>query len=113
MPRLTDTDRERFRHLQKLGLPLNHFFDVGASIGRWSSRMSQDFPHALFNLFEPLIDHSPDYQVKMQTTLRRHPDFKLHKVALGAECKKTVMYLYPAYLVCSTALALGYTPADA
>ncbi|HZR19228.1 MAG TPA: FkbM family methyltransferase [Verrucomicrobiae bacterium] len=113
MPRLTDTDRERFRHLQKLGLELRHFFDVGASIGRWSSRMSQDFPHASFHLFEPLIDHSPDYRVKMQTTLARHPDFRLHKVALGAERKRARMFLYPDNLVGSTALPLDYRPPDA
>jgi FkbM family methyltransferase len=113
MPRLTDTDRERFRHLQKLGLELRSFFDVGASIGRWSSRMSQDFPHATYNLFEPLIDHCPDYRLKMQTTLSRHPEFKLHKVALGPECKKTTMFLYPDNLVGSTALPLDYMPQNA
>jgi len=113
MPRLTDTDRERFRHLQKLGLELAHFFDVGASIGRWSSRVSQDFPHGTFNLFEPLIDHSSEYRRKMATTLSRHPTFRLHKVALGAECKRTSMYLYPENLVGSTALPLEFTPADA
>jgi FkbM family methyltransferase len=110
MPRLTDTDRERFRHLQKLGLDLVHFFDVGASIGRWSSRVSQDFPHGTFNLFEPLIEHSEEYRRKMATTLARHPGFRLHKVALGAECKKTTMFLYPDNLVGSTALPLGVTP---
>src|SRR5215469_9163917 len=113
MPRLTDTDRERFRHLRKLGLELSHFFDVGASNGRWSSRMSQDFPHCTYDLFEPLIDHSEDYRTKMQTTLSRHPSFRLHKVGLGAECKKTSMYLYPDNLVGSTALPLGYKPSDA
>ena len=113
MPRLTDTDRERFRHLRNLGLELEHFFDVGASIGRWSSRVSQDFPHASFNLFEPLIDHSTDYGRKMATTLARHPAFRLHKVALGAECKKTSMFLYPDNLVGSTALPLGATPPGA
>jgi FkbM family methyltransferase len=113
MPRLTDTDRERFRHLNKLGLNLVHFFDVGASIGRWSSRVSCDFPHATFNLFEPLIDHSPSYRQKMDTTLARHPNFRLHKVALGAECKRTWMYLYPDNLVGSTALPLETTPPDA
>ncbi len=113
MPRLTDTDRERFRHLSKLGLSLGHFFDIGASIGRWSSRVSQDFPHASYNLFEPLIDHCPSYREKMQTTLARHPNFRLHKVALGSECKKAWMYVYPDNLVGSTALPLGTTPADA
>jgi hypothetical protein len=28
MSRLTDPDRERFRHLRKLGLFLRHFFDA-------------------------------------------------------------------------------------
>lgn len=113
MPRLTDTDRERFRHLRKLGLRLDHFFDVGASIGRWSSRMSQDFPEAQFDLFEPLIEHSEEYRTRMQTTLRRHPSFRLHKVALGPECKRTWMHLYPNNLVGSTALPLSSTPPDA
>lgn len=113
MPRLTDTDRERFRHLHKLGLELRTFFDVGASIGRWSSRVSQDFPRGAFNLFEPLIDHSAEYRRKMETTLARHPSFRLHKVALGAECKKASMYLYPENLVGSTALPLGATPPEA
>ena len=113
MPRLTDTDRERFCHLRKLGLDLVDFFDVGASIGRWSSRVSQDFPRGTFNLFEPLIDHAEDYKKKMTATLARHPTFRLHKVALGAECKKTHMYLYPQNLVGSTALPLGFTPPEA
>jgi FkbM family methyltransferase len=113
MPRLTDTDRERFRHLKNLGLDLARFFDVGASIGRWSSRVSVDFPHATFNLFEPLIDHAPSYRLKMETTLARHPNFRLHKTALGPECKRTWMYLYPENLVGSTALPLGSTPAGA
>src|ERR1700681_2040637 len=103
MPRLTDTDRERFRHLNKLGLELVHFFDIGASIGRWSSRVSQDFPHATFNLFEPLVDHCDWYRQQMDTTLERHPQFRLHKIALGSECKRTWMYVYPDYLS-STAL---------
>lgn len=113
MPRLTDTDRERFRHLKKLGLDLQRFFDVGASIGRWSSRVSQDFPQGSFHLFEPLIDHCPSYRQKMETTLSRHPNFRLHKVALGAECRQARMYLYPDNLVGSTALPLGRTPPDA
>jgi FkbM family methyltransferase len=113
MPRLTDTDRERFRHLRKLGLEINHFFDIGASIGRWSSRVSQDFPNAKFVLFEPLIEHAAAYRAKMESTLARHPDFQLYKVALGAECKKARMFLYPENLVGSTALPLRHTPADA
>ena len=113
MPRLTDTDRERFRHLQKLGLPLQRFFDIGASNGRWSSRMHRDFPDAQFTLFEPLIDHADWYRLGMKTTLARHPGFQLYKVALGPECRKTKMFLYPGNLVGSTALPLNYEPPDA
>jgi FkbM family methyltransferase len=110
---LTDTDRERLRHLRKLGLDLHHFFDVGASNGRWSARVSQDFPNASFELFEPLIDHAPEYRLKMERTLALHPKFRLHKVALGPQCKPTHMVLYPGNLVGSTALDLGATPPDA
>jgi FkbM family methyltransferase len=111
--RLTDTDRDRLRLLRKLGLPVTRFFDVGASIGRWSSRVSQDFPLASFDLFEPLIDHAPDYRRKMEMTLARHPNFRLHKVALGSECKRTTMFIYPENLVGSTALPLSATPVGA
>jgi FkbM family methyltransferase len=112
-PRLTDTDRARFCHLRELGLNLTHFFDVGASTGRWSSRVSEDFPQSTFNLFEPLVDHAPFYRTEMEMALSQHSNFRLHKVALGAECKRTCMYLYPENVVGSTALPLGATPPNA
>jgi FkbM family methyltransferase len=64
-------------------------------------------------LFEPLIDHSVVYRQKMEMTLSKHPNFRLHKVALGEECKRAPMYLYPENIVGSTALALDATPVDA
>src|SRR5690349_2836871 len=111
--RLTDTDRQQLRHLQKLGLALRHFYDVGASNGLWSSRVSEDFPGATFDLFEPLVDVAPEYQRRMATTLAEHPQFRLHKVALGPQCKTAVMYWYPENAVGSTALELESTPATA
>jgi len=111
--RLTDTDRQHLRQLRKLGLNVRHFFDVGASNGRWSSRISQDFPEATFDLFEPLIDLAPEYRRNMAATLSRHPKFRLHKVALGPECKRGSMFLYPNNLVGSTALALDVLPQGA
>jgi FkbM family methyltransferase len=111
--RLTDTDRQHLRQLRKLGLDLRHFFDVGASNGRWSSRVSQDFPAATFDLFEPLVDFSPEYHRNMATTLSRHPNFRLHPVALGSECKRATMYVYRQNLVGSTALDLERLPPDA
>ena len=111
--RLADLDRFRLRHLRELGLELKHFFDVGASNGCWSSRVSEDFPEATFDLFEPLVDYAPTYREVMADVLRRHPGFRLHKVALGAERKRGRMYAYPANAVGSTTLELGWTPASA
>ena len=105
-----ELDRQRLRLLQKLGIELRHFFDVGASNGCWSSTMSEEFPEATFELFEPLIDHAPAYRKIIEETLARHPRFRLHKVALGNECKRARMYLYPDNLVGSTALELGAAP---
>ena len=107
--RLTDTDRHHLCHLRDLGLKLRHFFDVGASNGNWSRRVSEDFPDAGFELFEPLIDHAPDYREKMEWVLEQHPKFRLHKVALGPESQLATMYLYPNP-VGSTALDLEHRP---
>jgi FkbM family methyltransferase len=105
-----EVDRRRLCLLQKLGIELRHFFDVGASDGCWSSTMSEEFPEATFELFEPLIDHAPAYRKNIEVTLASHPRFRLHKVALGNECKRAKMYLYPDNLVGSTALELGTAP---
>ena len=88
-------------------------FDIGASNGRWSSRMSRDFPTAHFTLFEPLIEYSEGYGLGMKTTLARHPNFQLYKVALGPECRKTRMFFYPDNVVGSTALPLTHQPVGA
>lgn len=110
---LTDTDRHHFRHLRELGLEIRHFFDIGASNGNWSHSVSEDFPEASFELFEPLIDHAPDYRVKMDWVLSQHPGFRLHKVALGPEARRATMFLYPHNLVGSTALPLENLPRGA
>lgn len=100
-----DTDSERLSLCQRLGFTPRSFFDVGASNGCWSARVSKVFPDAAFELFEPLAD-SPPYTERMQIILSKHPRFRLHKFALGAECRKTKMYL-PPNLPGSTALELG------
>ena len=111
--RLTDTDRHHLRHLRKLGLEIRHFFDVGASNGTWSRRVAEDFPDATFDLFEPLIDHAPEYRVKMEWVLSEHPRFRLHKIALGPESGTSTMYMYSENLVGSTALNLDELPKGA
>ena len=111
--RLTDTDRSRLQHLVKLGLDLRAFFDVGASTGGWSERMSEDFPNASFDLFEPLVELAPNYRLGMEAVLALHPGFRVHKFALGPETKRTSMCFYPNNLVGSTALELEALPAGA
>jgi FkbM family methyltransferase len=105
-------DRQRLAFLCQLGVPLRHFFDIGASNGVWSVQVSADFPDATFDLFEPLVDHVPAYREKLEPRLASHPGFRLHKFALGPECQKTQFYLYPTP-VSSTALPLQYVPPDA
>jgi len=95
MPYLASTDRHLLLHLHKLGLNFKHYFDVGASNGVWSNQVSEDFPEATFDLFEPLVEHAPEYWEKLGPRLTQHPNFRLHKVALGAECKRATLYLYP------------------
>ena len=107
-----ETDLKRLAHLKALGFTPRRFFDVGASNGAWSARVSREFPEASFDLFEPLVDHGVGYQERMEATLSQHPLFRLHRVALGAECRKTQMYL-PPDPVGSTALELGaYAPKE-
>lgn len=101
-----DLDRQRLAQLKKLGFSPRRFFDVGASNGCWSARISREFPDATFDLFEPLVDHGVGYRERMEIILSKHPLFRLHRVALGSECRKTRMYL-PPDPVGSTALDLG------
>jgi FkbM family methyltransferase len=111
-PNHAATDRQRLALLSKLGVRLRHFFDIGASNGVWSTQVSADFPEATFDLFEPLVDHVPAYREKLEPRLAGHPGFRLHKLALGAECKKSSFYLYSTP-VSSTGLRLQYVPQDA
>jgi FkbM family methyltransferase len=99
-------DVQRLRYLSSEGVKLNHFFDVGASNGCWSWRLSKAFSGASFDLFEPLIDHAPEYRELMEEMLSFRPRFFLHKVALGHTCKRTKMHM-DQRLVGSTALELG------
>lgn len=111
-PLLTRRDRRGFCQLRNLGVKLDSFFDIGASNGCWSHRVSADFPQARFDLFEPLVDQIPEYRQKLNWCFAQHPGFHLHQVALGAECKTTTMHITPN-AAGSTALDMnGSAPAD-
>jgi FkbM family methyltransferase len=95
-----------------LGVNVNSFFDIGASNGCWSHRVSADFPEARFDLFEPLVEEIPEYRRKLDVYLAEHPGFHLHQIALGAECKIATMHITPN-AVGSTALDMnGWSPAE-
>src|SRR5258705_13943775 len=101
-----DLDRSRLAQLRKIGVDLRRFFDVGGSDGEWNSHISRDFPEATFDVFEPLVDHVPEYREKIKKTLTG-PRFRIHKVALGAESKRTKMCVYPKHPRGSTALEMA------
>jgi FkbM family methyltransferase len=107
-----DLDRRRLAQLRKIGVEMRRFFDVGGSDGAWTWHISQDFPEATFNVFEPLLDHAPAYREELEKTLQGQR-FRVHKVALGAQNKRTKMFMYPGNLRGSTALDLPVTPKEA
>lgn len=107
-----ETDRNRLLLLKELGFEPRSFFDVGASNGCWSKRVGRAFPEATFDLFEPLAEGSEQYRRRLGLLLDKQPRFRLHKLALGAECRKVRMFL-PPNVDGSTALDLGaYAPAE-
>ena len=100
-------DRQRLRHLRSLGWQPSVFFDVGASNGMWSGLVSEDFPEARFELFEPLVDHISAYRPLMESTLAANPRLRLHKCAVGSEVGRAQMQVLPDGFS-STSLNLEY-----
>lgn len=107
----SDLDRQRLRLLRHLGLKIDYFFDIGASNGSWSRMVSEDFPDARFEMFEPLSEHVPDYLEEMATLLTHGPRFRLHKCALGAENRRIQMHIL-SNPYGSTALKMEHYPED-
>jgi FkbM family methyltransferase len=87
-------DCRAFVLLKRLGFDPDGFFDAGASNGCWSNVISKVFPNARFDLFEPLADN-PTYHDILESHMRTHPNFHLHKIALGAESREIVLYSMP------------------
>ena len=87
-------DCRAFVLLKRLGFDPVGFFDAGASDSCWSYVISKVFPNARFDLFEPLADN-PAYHDTLESVMRVHPNFHLHKVALGAESREVVLSSLP------------------
>lgn len=71
------------QRLAALGYTPGCVFDIGAASGWWSSIMSDVFPDANYELFEPLLGNNPLYDGDLATILPTHPRFRAHATALG------------------------------
>lgn len=67
--------------LRSLNYEFGVFFDIGASIGRWSREAQRVFPEARFELFEPLAGKVAE--VDARSVVAEIPGARLHPVALS------------------------------
>jgi len=69
--------------LHRNGHQLNVFYDVGASIGRWSCEAQKVYPDARYELFEPLAGRYAELDQAAQYDKLRN--YSLHRVGLSNE----------------------------
>lgn len=89
-----ELDVEVLLQLKRLGYQPRVIFDVGASNGFWSYQAHSAFSDAEYHLFEPLVDHVPEYKRLMEENLRSHPSFVLHKLAVGDKTGEAIISLH-------------------
>ncbi len=98
-----------FASLASAGFAPDVIFDVGAANGTWSMLVSEVFPDAAYQLFEPLATFVPLFQENLRGQLAAHPKFRLHAIALGAENGDVTMRVH-ADGYSSTILDMGAHP---
>jgi FkbM family methyltransferase len=64
--------------------------------------MLEVFPDARYELFEPCSDVCDAYGKEMAPKLAEHPNFRLHKVALGPAPKKALIHITHDYFSSTT-----------
>jgi FkbM family methyltransferase len=104
-----DNERRVFRLLSGAGFAPRTVYDIGAADGTWSNCISEIFPEASFQMFEPLARLFPPFEKNLEWQMRYHPTFRLHAVALGAETKPVTMRVH-ADGYSSTILDMGDHP---
>jgi FkbM family methyltransferase len=72
-----------FTRLASFGYQPKVIYDIGASNGGWSANINAVFPHARYELFEPLAGTFEPYARQMKENLNAAPHFRLHPIALG------------------------------
>lgn len=80
---MANHDRRFVEKLVNAGIPIETVYDVGASNGQWSAQIAEVLPRATFELFEAWV--GPQYADALAAVLRRRPDFRVHRFALGRE----------------------------
>jgi FkbM family methyltransferase len=103
-------EKQFFAKLADLGFNPEVIFDVGASNGAWSTTMVEVFPHARYELFEPLAGRFPEYDRVLDWALRTHEGFRLHKTALGAERTEAAFWAESAGV--GSSLLVSNVPAE-
>jgi FkbM family methyltransferase len=72
-----------FSKLAHAGFSPSCVVDVGGSNAAWSRAIAEVFPDARYELFEPLAGRRDEYDRVLEMTLRTHPRFRMHNIALG------------------------------
>jgi len=89
-----DNEARVFSLLARAGFAPRTVYDVGAANGTWSNHISEIFPEASFHMFEPLARLFPAYEKSLEWQMQRHPTFRLHAIALGAESNQVTMRVH-------------------
>lgn len=67
--------------LKALGVSPRTIFDIGANVGRWSSRVHSLWPDAQIHMFDPV----PSVAAGLERTFAAVPQMHVHNCAVGAE----------------------------
>lgn len=81
--KFAEIERNFFHRMSTCGWNVSSIVDVGASDGAWSRTLAEVFPHARFDLFEPLAEHNSEYASALRDLQLQLPSLHVHPVALG------------------------------
>lgn len=101
-----DADKAIGEALKARGYSFSNIYDVGGSNGAWTVIMSQVFPEAHFELFEPLFEIDKSYEGNLPFLKTAHQNFRMNSIAVGEKDGAIDIHIFPQS-VGSTTLPLG------
>ena len=104
-------DRRILSLLRAQGFSPACMYDIGASDGAWTRAVSDIFPLAHVELFEPLAELNEPYTAPMHLLVESDKRFHLNAVAVGLEPGKCEIHIFPN-AVGSTTIGLQHVPDD-